>query len=256
MDYAKLSYPPEDIKALLEIMECLRAGCPWDKEQTFKSLVPFSIEEIYELIEAVDNDDIINIKEELGDILFHVIFYSQIAKEDGLFSFKDVVSNIVNKMYIRHPHVFGDKKVETAAQQTEEWEKIKEKERNSSSLLDGVIKSLPAMIRAYKLQKRAAKVGFDWENPTQVINKLEEEISELEEEICNCDKDRIKDEVGDLLFTCVNLARKLEIDPEIALAHANNKFEKRFRAIEKMIDIKSSSLEEMDEAWKIAKKQE
>ena len=255
MDYINLSFPLGDIRALLEIMARLREGCPWDKEQNFKSLIPFSIEEIYELIEAVENNDIGNIKEELGDILFHIVFYSEIAKEDKLFSFADVVEGITRKMYFRHPHVFGDKKVETAAEQTLEWEKIKEKERSNLSLMDGIIKSLPALLRALKLQKRAAQIGFDWENPTQVLNKLEEEIAELKEEISSDNKDKIKDELGDVLFTCVNLARKLKIDPEIALRHANDKFEKRFRAMENIVDVKVSSLKEMDEAWNNVKKQ-
>ena len=252
-------------KDLVEIMEKLRSpeGCPWDRKQTHESLLPYLLEETYEVIDAVKKGNDEELKEELGDLLLQVIFHSQIAKERGAFDIEDVVDSIARKLVHRHPHVFGEREdIKTAEDVNREWEKLKEKEgKKKESLLDGIPKSMPALERAYKLQKRAAKVGFDWEGFEGIKEKLIEEISEIEEEIKKGDREKIEEEVGDFLFMAVNLARFLGVHPEVALRRANEKFEKRFRHIEKRAKemgkgLKKMSLEEMETLWQEAKERE
>ena len=250
---------------LVEIMEKLRSpeGCPWDRKQTHESLLPYLLEETYEVIDAVKKGSDEELKEELGDLLLQVVFHSQITKERGAFDIEDVVDSIAKKLVHRHPHVFGEREdIKTAEDVNREWEKLKEKEgKKKESLLDGIPESMPALERAYKLQKRAAKVGFDWEGFEGIKEKLIEEISEIEEEIKKGDREKIEEEVGDFLFMAVNLARFLGVHPEVALRRANEKFEKRFRYIEKRAkemgkNLKEMSLEEMEALWQEAKERE
>ena len=235
------------INDLLKIMAQLRDpndGCPWDIEQTFDSIAPCTIEEAYEVREAIANQDYKGLKDELGDLLLQVVFHSQIADESKIFNFDEVVDGICKKMIDRHPHVFGNAKIDTADEQLNSWEDIKAEERanklnmdsNSLSALDGVSVAYPALIRAEKLQKRAARVGFDWKETEPVLNKLDEEICELKEALNNdFDKDQLEEELGDILFSCVNIARHLKLDAETALHKANRKFTKRFQFIEKSL---------------------
>lgn len=260
------------MQQLLEIMAKLRdpdGGCPWDKEQTFATIAPHTIEEAYEVADAIARGDMGELKEELGDLLFQVVFYSQMAREAGFFEFQDVVDAISEKMLRRHPHVFGDDEIADAEEQTAAWEQLKAAERKAKaedeaahSQLDGVALALPALIRGEKLQKRAAKVGFDWPDASGVIDKVREELGELQQEIgSGGDSQRIEEEVGDLLFSCVNLARHLKIDAETALRHANEKFERRFRLMEAKLAEKGQALHDanldvMDAAWKSVKAEE
>ena len=235
------------INDLLKIMAQLRDpndGCPWDIEQTFDSIAPCTIEEAYEVREAIANQDYKGLKDELGDLLLQVVFHSQIADESKIFNFGEVVDGICKKMIDRHPHVFGNAKIDTADEQLNSWEDIKAEERankfnmdsNSLSALDGVSVAYPALLRAEKLQKRAARVGFDWKETEPVLNKLDEEICELKEALSNdFDKDQLEEELGDILFSCVNIARHLKLDAETALHKANRKFTKRFQFIEKSL---------------------
>ena len=255
---------------LLEIMARLRAkegGCPWDVEQTFDTIAPYTIEEAYEVAEAITKKDMESLKDELGDLLFQVVFHARMAEEAGAFSFDDVVEAVCDKMIRRHPHVFGDKTVEDADAQTVAWEEQKARERakkaKGASVLSGVTKGLPALVRALKLQNRAARVGFDWGAPEPVLDKLNEEMAELSAELVRAAKgednlDRIEDEFGDILFVYVNLARHLKIEPETALRRTNFKFEKRFGKIEEMLAksgkrIEDASLDEMEALWQAAK---
>ena len=257
---------PGTIDELLDVMARLRDpahGCPWDVEQTFRTIAPYTIEEAYEVAEAIERDDMAALQDELGDLLFQVVFHARMAEEAGAFAFDDVAGGIVGKMVRRHPHVFGDKEVSDAAAQTVHWEELKAAERetarNSSepvSALDGVALGLPALLRALKLQKRAARVGFDWPSTLEVFEKFAEELAELQKEIdSNGDRERMTDEIGDLLFVLVNLARHLEVDPEGALRHANAKFERRFRAVERAFDhdLDGVSLDRMETACQHAK---
>ena len=235
------------INDLLKIMAQLRDpndGCPWDIEQTFDSIAPCTIEEAYEVREAIANQDYKGLKDELGDLLLQVVFHSQIADESKIFNFDEVVDGICKKMVERHPHVFGNAEINTADEQLNSWEDIKSEERasklnmdpNSLSALDGVSVAYPALLRAEKLQKRAARVGFDWKETEPVLNKLDEEICELKEALSNdFDKDQLEEELGDILFSCVNIARHLKLDAETALHKANRKFTKRFQFIEKSL---------------------
>ena len=256
------------IERLLDIMARLRdpsGGCPWDIEQNYRSIVPHTIEEAYEVADAIERGDLVGLRDELGDLLFQVVFYAQMAREDGSFDFEAVVRGICEKMIARHPHVFGDTEIATAEAQTLAWESRKAEERKARSgdlplsALDGVALPLPAATRAVKLQKRAARVGFDWPDPQQVIAKIEEEIAEVRAEIVeDPDQDRLEDEIGDMLFACVNLARKLNIDPEQALRRCNAKFERRFRSVERGLAERGKSadqatLEEMEDLWVSAK---
>lgn len=241
-------------------------GCPWDVEQTFATIAPHTIEEAYEVADAIEQNDMDSLKDELGDLLFQSVFHAQIAKELNEFSFDDVVNGVIDKMIRRHPHVFGDQSIKTADEQTASWEDIKATERATKqgaadeSALAGVTSGLPALIRAEKLQKRAARVGFDWPEVVSVFDKLREETAELQVEIdTDGGEARLTDELGDLLFVCVNLARKLNIDAETALRVANSKFETRFRHMEGALkgtgrELKGMELDAMEGAWQATKK--
>jgi ATP diphosphatase len=254
------------IDRLKEIMALLRdpdKGCPWDVEQDFKSISPHTIEEAYEVVDAIDKNDMQALKEELGDLLLQVIFHSQMANELGKFDFNDVVDSIIDKLVVRHPHVFGDADIKTAQQQEKAWEEQKEKERVEKakdgevpSVLDGIAVALPAMTRSVKLQKRAAKVGFDWPDLEGVYEKIDEELGELKRAV---DGDgNVDEEFGDLLFCISNLGRKLKLDSEVCLKGCNEKFIKRFKYIESNLskqnkNLEDSNLEEMDRLWNEAK---
>jgi len=260
-----------DISALLEIMARLRApdGCPWDQQQTFESIAPYTIEEAYEVADAIERGDMTGLKDELGDLLFQTVYHAQMAQEAGAFAFSDVVQSICTKMISRHPHVFGGVPVASAEAQSLAWETYKAQERAAKpggdrrkGLLDEVPVNLPALSRAAKLQRRAASAGFDWPHIAPVFDKLREEISELEAEITEAaGQARIQDELGDLLFAAVNIARHLKIDPESALRGANRKFERRFAYIENSLalsgkTLSGTTLAEMDALWDEAKRNE
>jgi nucleoside triphosphate diphosphatase len=256
------------ISRLLEIMRQLRdpqSGCPWDVEQTFATVAPYTIEEAYEVAGAIDDQDWVALKEELGDLLLQIVFHAQIAAERGVFDFNDVVLAITDKMLRRHPHVFGQTKdINTAAAQTAAWEEHKTRERAArlKGLLDDVPAALPALLRALKLQQRAASVGFDWESAPKVVQKIAEEANEIvEAQRSGAHAGRLNDEVGDLLFAVANLARHLGVDPETALRSTNAKFIRRFRQIEKVLKEKGRSLgqatlDEMEVLWQAAKTSE
>ena len=258
---------PRPLDRLLEIMARLRdpkGGCPWDLEQSFATIAPYTIEEAYEVADAIDHGDMAQLKDELGDLLFQVVFYAQMAKERGDFDFDAIAAAIADKMIRRHPHVFVAADGRDAAGQTEAWEVTKAKERAAKAtaetgVLAGVARALPPMTRALKLQKRAARVGFDWAEAKDILDKLDEETREIAHEIAvNAPVDRLEDEMGDLLFVCVNLARKLDVDPERALKRANAKFERRFGHIESELQAQgrspdSASLDEMEALWQAAK---
>ena len=255
--------PPLD--RLLEIMARLRDpndGCPWDKQQTFATIAPYTVEEAYEVADAVERGDLTDLKEELGDLLLQVVFHARMAEEQGAFAFDDVAAAIVDKMVRRHPHVFAGQTYADLAEQVAAWETIKAGERaakqRAASLLDDVPAGMPGLTRAVKLTKRAARVGFDWPSTAEVLAKLREEIEELEVEIEAGDLPKARAELGDLLFVCGNLARKLDVDPEDALRAANAKFARRFAHIETALAERGSSpeqstLEEMDGLWNEAK---
>ncbi len=255
--------PSASLAHLADIMALLRdpaRGCPWDVEQTFSSVAPHTIEEAYEVLDAIAENDHAALKDELGDLLLQVVFHARIAEESGLFDLSDVVGAICDKLVRRHPHVFGELVVRDSRKQLINWENVKETERDGApSALDGVAKALPALLRAAKLQKRAARVGFDWDDPADVFAKIREEIDEVEAEFsAGTPRERLEDEIGDVLFAVANLARKTDIDPESALRRTNEKFERRFRFIEQSIEkqgkaIKETSLDEMEELWQKAK---
>ncbi|MCP4553077.1 MAG: nucleoside triphosphate pyrophosphohydrolase [Bacteroidetes bacterium] len=248
-------------KRLLDIMDELRAKCPWDKEQTLESLRHLTIEETYELSEAILDGDLSSIKKELGDLMLHLVFYSKIGEEQNAFDIKDVLETISEKLIYRHPHVFGDTKVKNTDEVKDNWEKLKLKEGNSS-VLEGVPLSLPPLVKAYRMQEKAKGVGFDWENPEQVWEKVLEELEELKSEVKReARKDKIENELGDLLFAIVNYARFLKINPEDALERTNKKFKFRFqylesKAKEKGQFLQDMTLAEMDVFWEEAKKME
>lgn len=228
-------------RRLLDIMARLRdpeTGCPWDVEQDFRSIAPYTIEEAFEVADAIERGDLDDLRDELGDLLFQVVFHARMAQEAGAFDFHQVAAAIADKMVRRHPHVFGDARFADAAEQTRNWEEIKTAERRRAgaaddSYLDGVSRGLPALRRAVKLQKRAARAGFDWDDAAPVFAKIREELDELEREVvADADRDRIEDELGDVLFAVANLARVLDVDPGGALRRSNLKFERRFRAME------------------------
>lgn len=262
------------INELLDVMARLRdpdGGCPWDLEQDFSTIAPYTIEEAYEVADAIANGDMDELREELGDLLLQVVFHAQMAKEAGHFTFEDVANSIVSKMINRHPHVFGDGDAKTTDGVNRTWEKIKADERAKKaetrgqerhSALDGVASALPALMRAEKLTKRAARVGFDWPSTDEVFDKLHEEIDELKAEMtASPDPARLQDELGDMLFVMANLARKLGVDPEVALRGANQKFTRRFHFIEDELardgrTAAQSDLQEMDDLWNLAKKVE
>ncbi len=258
----------EGIDRLLAIMRALRdpeGGCPWDKKQTYSSVLPFTIEEVYEVAEAIEGGDFDSLKDELGDLLFQIIFYAQIADEESRFNFNDIVQGIIDKLIRRHPHVFAEVKVENEEQLNHAWEAAKLKEREQKqkqktaqplSLLDDIPKALPELKRATKIQKRVALHGFDWENVDQVWDKIEEESLEVKEAALTGEQSAIEDEIGDLLFATVNLARHYNVDADIALRRANLKFEKRFRELEKQCKkpVASYSLDELEKYWQQVKK--
>ena len=264
----------QSIKQLLDIMSALRdpiSGCPWDLEQDFQSLIPYTIEETYEVADAIERSDLDDVKNELGDLLFQIIFYSELAEEQQAFNFNDVVQEISDKLIRRHPHVFSNAKVKDAKEQTKEWEKIKQQEREdkanrsltSISFLDDVSRTLPSLMRAEKLQKRAAKEGFDWPNIKDVMLKVHEEINEVQQELDAeiQDKEKIQDEIGDLFFSCINLSRHAGLEAEQCVRKANLKFERRFRALEKLANGRKLQLNEMtvdalEALWQEVKKLE
>ncbi len=263
---------PRDVATLLSIMAKLRSpdgGCPWDVQQTFATIAPYTIEEAYEVADAIERGDLHDLQGELGDLLLQVVFHARMAEEQGAFAFGDVVESINDKMVRRHPHVFGDASFADAEAQTANWEAIKREERASkgegdASVLAGIARGLPEWQRAVKLQKRAATIGFDWPGPAPVIDKLHEEIDEVRVEFAalasgdNAAHDRLEDEIGDLLFVAANLARHAKVDPGVALRRANAKFERRFRAMETMaaedgVDLASLDLDAQDAYWNRAK---
>ncbi|MBQ0746898.1 MAG: nucleoside triphosphate pyrophosphohydrolase [Marinobacter sp.] len=277
-----MSYSIEDLKVLMARLRDPETGCPWDARQTFKSLVPHTLEEAHEVADAIERENHADLKDELGDLLFQVIFYAQIGAEEGQFSFDSVVDNLVRKLVRRHPHVFPEGTLDSRidpdnrpdeAWIKESWERIKAEERAQKHAedspaatpgrLDGIARTLPAMVRAEKLQKRAARHGFDWPNIEPVFDKLHEEIDELKEawqaaESGQGDHDAVEDELGDLLFVCVNLARFMKVNPEQAVGRTNHKFEARFRAIEQVLERQGRSfdeetLEALDEIWQSVK---
>ena len=244
----------------LDILNELRVKCPWDKKQTNESLRPNTIEETYELCEALMRNDVKDICKELGDVLLHVAFYAKIADEKGQFDMKDVCDRLSEKLIYRHPHVFGDAVAETAGQVVENWEQLKMKEKGGNKMvLSGVPKSLPTLIKAYRIQDKARAVGFDWEEREQVWDKVKEEISEFETALDHMDKAEAEAEFGDVLFSLVNAARLYHINPDNALEHTNQKFISRFNYLEEHTikqgrNLKDMSLEEMDKLWEEAKK--
>ncbi len=256
-----------DIRMLLEIMAALRdpvRGCPWDREQDFGSIAPYTIEEAYEVADAIDRDDLPELRDELGDLLFQVVFHAQMASELRAFDFGDVVEAISEKMIRRHPHVFGAGQVESAEHQRKAWEALKASERASggrdSSVMGGVGQSLPALARAEKLGKRAALVGLDWSHQEGVADKVREELGELMQALSQGESHRVQEEVGDLLLACASLARHCQVDPEEALRQACRKFEARFRRVEDAVrarglEWRSLGAEELDRLWDEAKTQ-
>ncbi|WP_421868292.1 nucleoside triphosphate pyrophosphohydrolase [Marinobacter adhaerens] len=276
-----MSYTIEDLKTLMARLRDPETGCPWDTRQSYRTIVPHTLEEAYEVADAIEREDYPHLKDELGDLLFQVIFYTQLGREDGHFDFDGVVDHLVRKLVRRHPHVFPEGTLESRidpdnrpdeAWIKESWERIKAEERAMKpapeasaelSRLDGIARTLPAMARAEKLQKRAARHGFDWPNVGPVFDKLHEEIDELKEaweaaQTGAGDPDAVEDELGDLLFVCVNLARFMKVNPEQALNRTNHKFDARFRAIERVLeregrDMDEESLEALDAVWQAVK---
>lgn len=263
-------YTIEDLLSIMQALRTPETGCPWDLVQTFETIAPYTIEEAYEVDEAIREGDRDALRDELGDLLLQTVFHARIAEEEGSFAFPDVVTSICEKMIRRHPHVFADATVEGADAQTAAWEQQKEQERarkaaqkgEIASALDDVTVGLPSLLRAVKLQKRAARVGFDWPETVQVLDKMQEESAELVDAFQNGEgQDRLKEEFGDLMFVMANLARHMKIDPEEALREANKKFERRFKGVEKKLDTlgktpQQSDLQEMDALWDTVKAEE
>lgn len=258
-------------KKLVDLMSRLRdpeTGCAWDLEQTFKTIAPYTIEEAYEVLDAIEAGDMEDLRDELGDLLLQVVFHSQMADEAGLFNIDDVTNGITEKMVRRHPHVFGDAQARSAKMQRGAWEAQKADERAAKtannytvSALDGVATALPALLRSSKLQKRAARTGFDWTDPQDIFDKLHEETNEVRDAIQNGTQADIEEEIGDLLFVAANLARRLDVDPEEALRRANQKFMRRFTAMEeiardKKVAFDKLDLDEQEALWQAVKKSE
>jgi len=249
----------ESFERLLDIMDELRTRCPWDKEQTFESLRNHTIEETYELAESVLNDDLVDMKKELGDLLLHIVFYAKIASEKGAFDIYDVIESLCEKLIYRHPHIFGDVDVKGSSENVKRnWEELKQKEGNKA-VLSGVPGSLPALIKASRVQEKVRAVGFDWDVREQIWDKVKEELRELQEALEAGHQEKIEEEFGDLLFSIVNAARLYNIDPETALEKTNRKFIKRFnyledQTIKKGRSLKSMNLAEMNLIWEEAKK--
>jgi len=260
-----MSDATESFRKLIEIVDTLMGenGCPWDNVQTRESLKPYLVEETYEVLEALDTNDPDQIKDELGDLLYQILFHSKISSKNNEFDIKDVLNNLKEKMVRRHPHVFKEGQVNTPDQVIERWEEIKKEEKthsNHPSILDSVPKQLPSLLRAQKLQKKAAKEGFDWDEISDVFDKLDEEISEFKSAVLEGKGTDIQSELGDILFVLVNIAKFKKIDAEEALRSTNNKFIKRFQHIEKEVakqgkTLKETSLEDMERHWQNAKKQ-
>lgn len=257
----------DGIKALIDVMARLRdpnGGCPWDIKQTFQSITPYTIEEAYEVADAIERDDMSDFKEELGDLLLQVVFHSQMAKEQGLFDVNEVAQAEADKLISRHPHVFGDQTAADAEAVMTIWNAQKDKEKadkGATRLLDAVTKGLPALMRAQKIHRKVAKVGFDWPSTDQVFDKMAEEVAELKQAVANKDQKNLVEELGDILFVCCVLAEHLDVDAETALRNANNKFISRFNKVEELMKVNSkefgkTSLEQMDEYWNMAKAQE
>lgn len=245
---------------LLDILDELREKCPWDRKQTNESLRPNTIEEVYELCDALMKNDEKNICKELGDVLLHVVFYAKIGSETGAFDIKDVCDKLCDKLIFRHPHVFGEVKVDTAEKVSENWEQIKLKEKDGNkSVLSGVPEALPSLIKSYRIQDKARNVGFDWEEREQVWEKVKEEISEFEAEVATMDEDKAEAEFGDVMFSLINAARLYKINPDNALERTNQKFIRRFNYLEEHTikqgkNLAEMTLEEMDAIWNEAKK--
>ncbi len=254
------------VDRLTEIMDRLRApdGCPWDREQDLQSLSGYLLEEAYEVVEAVELEDMSGLREELGDLLLQIVFMSRIGAEKRAFNFEDVANTISEKMIRRHPHVFGEKTLGTADEVSRQWEEIKTGERQqkneATSALEGVPKALPALLKAYRMTQKAAGLGFDWEHTSDIITKLREEVDELEQAIRQEEgRRRVASEMGDILFTMANLSRRIDIEPETALQGANSRFRRRFRMMEELADregktLSDMKLEELDKLWEEAKK--
>jgi ATP diphosphatase len=261
IDKDHFSHP---IEKLIKVMAALRnpeGGCPWDLQQNFKSIAPYTIEEAYEVADAIERGDMNDLREELGDLLLQPVYHAQIAAEEDLFTIEDVINDIADKMISRHPHVFGSAGAHTPEDVDKIWDAQKDKEKTKDSALDGVTKALPALLRAQKLQKKAAKVGFEWADITGVFDKLEEELAECREAFANGTLEQKTDELGDILFVAANLCRMMDINPETALRECNDKFERRFRGLEKDlkekgVQLKNASLEEMEAAWRDQKAKE
>lgn len=248
----------QSIHRLVSILNELRERCPWDKKQTIQSLRPQTIEELYELTDAIENEEWVNIKEELGDLLLHILFYCKIADEQNQFSFADVIESVCNKLVSRHPHIYESVQVNDEEDVKRNWEKIKLKE-GKASVLSGVPNAMPAMIKALRIQEKSKQVGFEWDNITQVRDKVIEEFKELDEAISLGEHHAIEDEIGDVFFALVNYARFAQVDPEQALERTNKKFIRRFQYIEQKAKqqhraLESMSLLEMDALWNEAKK--
>jgi nucleoside triphosphate diphosphatase len=258
------------INDLLSIMKRLRdpdTGCPWDRKQTIESIAPYTLEEVYEVLECLEKEDMDGLCKELGDLLFHIVFYAEMASENSYFDFQQVVEQVAAKLQRRHPHVFADQEAGSGTELSRKWETMKQQERQEKALrtgtrsrhLDDIGANMPAIIRAAKLQKRAAGAGFDWSAPEPVMAKIEEELLELKTEFYGSAKqEKLSEELGDLLFSCVNLARHIEVDADMALRRANRKFESRFRFVEEQLalqgfSLEQASLQQMEKLWQAAK---
>lgn len=261
--------PIDRLRAIMTRLRDPATGCPWDVDQTFASIAPYTVEEAYEVADAIRRDDLTDLREELGDLLLQVVFHAEMARERGAFDFDDVATAIADKLIRRHPHVFGTASADSPGAVVTSWEAIKAAERAAkgtdtqapASALDGVAVTLPALLRAHKLQSRAARVGFDWGAAGPVLDKIEEEIAELRAELAAGDPARLADELGDVLFAVVNLARHLKIDAEQALTGTNEKFERRFRRVEQQLGEQGKTpseagLDAMEAAWVAAKREE
>lgn len=254
------------LNRLLSLMQTLcdpARGCPWDRQQTFATIAPYTLEETYEVLDAIQREDFTDLRDELGDLLFQIVFYARMAEEEGRFNFDDICNAISDKLERRHPHIFGSAEAESAAEVLQNWEAIKQDERATKaqhSALDDIPRALPALMRAHKIQKRCSSVGFDWDSLGPVLDKVHEEIDEVmhEAQQATVDSDKLEEEIGDLLFATVNLSRHLGSKAEIALQKANDKFERRFRHVEQIItaqelSMPAATLEQMEAAWQQVK---